>query len=205
VRRNDNELGLGEAANAASPHAGHRERLRTRFLKAPEAIADYELLEMLLFAARTRGDTKPLAKALIKQFGHLAGVLAAAPERLREVRGAEGDAVISALKLVREAAIRLARAEVMQRPVIASWSALLDYCQIAMAQNATEQFRIMFLDRKNALIADEQQQQGTVDHTPVYPREVVKRALELGASAIIMVHNHPTRPISITLDHASSR
>jgi DNA repair protein RadC len=175
-----------------SPHAGHRERLRDRFLKAPDALPDYELLEMLLFAARTRGDTKPLAKALIKAFGSLADVLGAEPARLRKVEGAESDAVVAAVKLVQQAAARLARAEVMGKPVIASWQALLDYCQIAMARNATEQFRILFLDRKNALIADELQQQGTVDHTPVYPREVLKRALELGASALIMVHNHPS-------------
>ena len=184
-----------EGANGGaveSPHAGHRERLRERFLKAPDALPDYELLEMLLFAARTRGDTKPLAKALIKAFGNLAGVLSAEPARLRAVKGAEGDAVIAAVKLAQQAAVRLARAEVMQKPVIGSWQALLDYCQIALAREPTEQFRLLFLDRKNALIADEVQQRGTVDHTPVYPREVIKRTLELGATALILVHNHPS-------------
>lgn len=194
-----------DGGSSKSPHAGHRERLRDRFLAAPDALPDYELLEMLLFAARTRGDTKPLAKTLIKAFGSLAGVLGAEPARLRAIEGADSDAVVAAVKLVQQAATRLARAEVMHKTVIASWQALLDYCQIAMAQNKTEQFRILFLDRKSALIADELQQQGTVDHTPVYPREVLKRALELGASALIMVHNHPTRPISITPDHATTR
>jgi len=175
-----------------SPHAGHRERLRERFLKAPDALPDYELLEMLLFAARTRGDTKPLAKALLHKFKTLAAVLGAEPSRLREVDGADSDAVVAALKLVQEAASRLARAAVRERTVISSWQALLDYCQIRLAQETTEQFRVLFLDRKNALIEDEPLQRGTVDHTPVYPREVVKRALELGASALIMVHNHPS-------------
>ncbi len=145
---------------------------------------------MILFGARTRGDTKPLAKALMRHFGSLAAVLAGAPERLAEVPGAASPAVWAALALSREAAARLARAEVMGRPVIASRQALLDYCQIAMGETPVEQFRILFLDRKNALVADELQQQGTVDHTPVYPREVLKRALALGASALIMVHNH---------------
>ncbi|HYM31386.1 MAG TPA: DNA repair protein RadC [Candidatus Cybelea sp.] len=177
---------------AADNHVGHRERLRQRFLRAPSALADYEILEMLLFAARTRGDTKPLAKALLAEFGSLGGVLGAEPSRLRATKGADSDAVIAALKLVQEAAVRLARAEVMQRPIIASWQALIDYCQIALSQNVNEQFRVLFLDRRNTLIADELQQEGTVDHTPVYPREVLKRALELSASAIIMVHNHPS-------------
>ena len=181
-----------DAGAGKSAHAGHRERLRERFLSAPDALPDYELLEMLLFAARTRGDTKPLAKTLIKAFGNLAGVLSAEPARLRAVPGAEGDAVIAAVKLVQQAAVRLARAEVMQKPVIGSWEALLDYCQIALGREPTEQFRLLFLDRRNALIADEPQSRGTVDHTAVYPREVIKRALELGASALIMVHNHPS-------------
>ncbi len=181
------------AADKDKPHhLGHRERLRQRFLVSPAALPDYELLEMMLFAAKTRVDTKPVAKLLLSHFGSLAGVLNAEPARIREVRGADSDAVVTAVKVVREAAERLARAEILQRPVIASWQALLDYCQIAMAQNPVEQFRILFLDRRHALIADELQQRGTIDHTPVYPREVVKRALDLGASGLIMVHNHPS-------------
>lgn len=178
--------------NQAQGSGGHRERLRQRFLTEPAILPDYELLEMILFAARTREDTKPLAKRLIARFGSLAGVLNAEPARLGEVEGAAGPATLAAIRVVREAMERLARAEILERPVIASWQALLDYCQIAMAHRPTEQFRILFLDRRHALIADELQQRGTIDHTPVYPREVVKRALELGASGLIMVHNHPS-------------
>ena len=173
-------------------HMGHRKRLRDRFMAAgEEALPDYELLELVLCQAVPRGDTKPLAKALIKRFGGFAEVISAEPRRLAEVRGV-GEAVIATLKIVQAAAIRLSRNRIMGRPAISSWDALLDYCQASMAYSVTEQFRILFLDRKNALIADEVQQKGTVDHTPVYPREVVKRALELGASAVIMVHNHPS-------------
>ena len=173
-------------------HIGHRKRLRERFMAAgEEALPDYELLELVLCQAIPRGDVKPLAKALLKRFGGFAEVISAEPQRLAEVRGV-GEAVIATLKVVQAAAIRLSRNRIMGRPVISSWDALLDYCQASMAYSSTEQFRILFLDRKNALIADEVQQKGTVDHTPVYPREVVKRALELGASALIMVHNHPS-------------
>ena len=173
-------------------HMGHRKRLRDRFMAAgEEALPDYELLELVLYQAVPRGDTKPLAKALIKRFGGFAEVISAEPRRLAEVRGV-GRAVTATLKIVQAAAIRLSRNRIMGRTAISSWDALLDYCQASMAYSATEQFRILFLDRKNALIADEVQQKGTVDHTPVYPREVVKRALELGASAVIMVHNHPS-------------
>lgn len=173
-------------------HIGHRKRLRDRFMAAgEEALPDYELLELVLCQAIPRGDVKPLAKALLKRFGGFAEVISAEPQRLAEVRGV-GEAVIATLKVVQAAAIRLSRNRIMGRPVISSWDALLDYCQASMAYSTTEQFRILFLDRKNALIADEVQQRGTVDHTPVYPREVVKRALELGASALIMVHNHPS-------------
>ena len=148
---------------------------------------------MILFGARTRGDTRPLAKALMRHFGSLAAVLAAAQgERRPDCGRIRARHLGEALALSREAAARLARAEVMRRPVIASWQALLHYCQIAMGETPVEQFRILLLDRKNALIADELQQQGTVDHTPVYPREVLKRALAFGASALIMVHNHPS-------------
>lgn len=178
---------------AEKPHyVGHRERLRERFLsRGPDAIADYELLEMLLFAASPRADVKPLAKRLLKHFGSFANVIHAEPERLREVEGI-GPAAVAAVKVAEAAAIRMLRDEVMDRPVLSSWQALMDYCLAAMGHLKTEQFRILFLDRKNKLIADEVQQRGTVDHTPVYPREVVKRALDIGASAIILVHNHPS-------------
>ena len=180
-------------AKSSRPHyAGHRARLRERFLKSGgEALADYELLELLLFQALPRGDTKPLAKALIGRFGSYAEVLSADADALREVSGV-GDAVVAALKTVRAAALRLMRDELMEKPVLSSWQALIDYCRAAMAREKTEQFRLLYLNRKNVLIADEVQQRGTVDQTAVYPREVVKRALELGATAIIMVHNHPS-------------
>jgi DNA repair protein RadC len=177
----------------AKPHyLGHRKRLRARFLDGgADALADYELLELVLFGAFPMGDTKPLAKTLIARFRSFADVIAAPPERLKEVDGV-GDAVVAVLKTVEAAAVRLARGRVIRKPALSSWQALLDYCATAMGREATEQFRILFLDRKNVLIEDEVHQQGTIDHTPVYPREVVKRALELGASAIILVHNHPS-------------
>jgi DNA repair protein RadC len=175
------------------PHyLGHRQRLRERFLKGgPDALADHELLELVLFLARPRRDVKPLAKRLLKHFGSFAGVVSAEPDALRDVSGL-GESGLAALKAVQAAAQRLAREEVAERPVIGSWDKLLGYCRATMAREQVEQFRLLFLDRKNRLIADELQQTGTVDHTPVYPREVVKRALALGASAIIMVHNHPS-------------
>lgn len=183
----------GAAEASAKPHyLGHRERLRDRLLAAgAEALPDYELLEFLLFGARPRGDVKPLAKALLQRFGSFAAVLGADKEALTDVPGM-GEASAALLLAVRAAALRLTRAELQQRPVIGSWQALIDYCTAAAGYAAVEEFRLLFLDRKNALIADEQQQRGTVDHTPVYPREVVKRALALSASAIIMVHNHPS-------------
>jgi DNA repair protein RadC len=179
--------------SAEPPHyLEHRKRLRERFLSAgAEALADYELLEMVLFGPLPRRDVKPLAKELIRVFGSFADVIAAPPDRLREVSGV-GDSVVAALKTVQAAALRLARGQVLNRPALSSWEALLDYCAAAMARTQTEEFRILFLDRKNLLLADEVHQRGTVDHTPVYPREVVKRALELGASALILVHNHPS-------------
>ena len=178
---------------SGKPHYhGHRQRLRERFLKAGgEALPDYELLELVLFPAQPRRDVKPLAKRLLDRFGSFADVISAEPERLAEVPDV-GEPVIAALKTVQAAALRLAKEQVLHRPVLSSWQALLDYCRASMGYRKSEQFRILFLDRKNVLIADEVQQQGTVDHTPVYPREVVKRALELGASALIMVHNHPS-------------
>jgi DNA repair protein RadC len=181
--------GLAEA----SPHYhGHRKRLRARFLEAgAEALADYELLELILFRAIPQRDVKPLAKELLQKFGSFAEVISAPAARLAETEGL-GEAAIAELKIVQAAANRLARGEVRKRPVLASWSAVLDYCRGIMAFADKEQFRILFLDKRNQLIADELQQVGTVDHTPVYPREVVKRALELSATAIILVHNHPS-------------
>lgn len=156
-----------------------------------DALPDYELLELALFAAIPRRDVKPLAKTLIARFGSFADVIAAAPERLMEVDGI-GEATVTALKVIQAAALRLSRSQVLNRPALSSWAALIDYCTAAMAREANEEFRILFLDRKNVLIADEVQARGTVDHTPVYPREIVKRVLELGASAFILVHNHPS-------------
>jgi len=180
------------ARGAKSEHQGHRARLRARFLKGgSDALADYELLEMLLFLAFPRSDTKPLAKSLIKRFGGFSEVISADPERLKEVKGV-GDTAVAALKIVQAAALKLVQGRVLERPALKSWQALLDYCRASMGFNKTEQFRILFLDKKNILIADEVQQEGTIDHTPVYPREVVKRALEVGASSLILVHNHPS-------------
>ena len=173
-------------------HRGHRERLRERFLTGgPTALPDYEMLELLLFGARDRADTKPLAKRLLDRFGSYANVISAGADDLKAVAGV-GDSVLATLKIVRDAALRLAQHELTQRDVISSWQQLIDYCRASMGRENIEQVRLFFLDRKNALIKDEQQQRGTVDQTAVYPREVVKRALELNASAIIMVHNHPS-------------
>ncbi len=155
------------------------------------ALPDHELLELLLFLAQPRSDMKPVAKALLKRFGDYAAVISTEPKLLREVDGV-GDAAISALKLAQASAERLLRDQAMGKHVIGSWDSLLAYCQASMAHEKTEQFRILFLNHKNTLIADEVQQRGTVNHTPLYPREVIKRALDLGASAIIMVHNHPS-------------
>jgi DNA repair protein RadC len=175
------------------PHYhGHRDRLRARFAETGgDALPDYELLELVLFRSIPRRDVKPIAKELLRRFGTFAEVLAAPPSRLVEVDGI-GEAIVLDLKIVEAAARRLARGAVAKRPVLASWAAVIDYCRTAMAFMDKEQFRLLFLDKRNALIADEVQQSGTVDHTPVYPREVVKRALELSASALILVHNHPS-------------
>jgi DNA repair protein RadC len=179
-------------ASEPDPNAGHRQRLKQRFMAGGAgALPDYELLELILFGAIPRRDTKPLAKRLLERFGSFPEVINAAPERLKEVKGV-GEAAILQLKLVQAGALRLTRGGIMQRPVLGSWQALLEYCRAAMAFEAREQFRVLFLDKKNRLIADEMQQQGTVDHTPVYVREVMKRALELSACAIILVHNHPS-------------
>lgn len=179
--------------DAGKPHyLGHRERLRRRFRDAgADAIPDYELLELILFRAAPRRDTKPLAKALLARFGTFAEAVNAPEEFLREVPGI-GEAAVTELKLVRAAALRLMRGEVLERPVLSSWAQVLDYCRASMGFESTEQFRILFLDKRNQMIADEVQQKGTVDHTPVYVREVVKRALELSATAIVLVHNHPS-------------
>jgi DNA repair protein RadC len=189
----DEESPAPAGPKPAAPHYhGHRQRLRDRFLEAgPAALADYELLELVLFRAIPRRDVKPLAKELLKKFGSFAEVVSATPARLREVGGL-GEAAIAELKVVQAAAQRLTRGEIDRREVLSSWSAVLDYCRGVMAFQDREQFRILFLDKRNQLIADEVQQEGTVDHTPVYPREVVKRALELSATAIILVHNHPS-------------
>ncbi|MBK9081839.1 MAG: DNA repair protein RadC [Rhizobiales bacterium] len=175
------------------PHwLGHRDRLRQRFREAgADALPDYELLELVLFRALPRRDVKPLAKALIKRFGTFAEVIGAAPERLVEVKGV-GESVATDLNLIAAAARRFTRGAVAERATLGSWTAVLDYCRAAMAFADREEFRVLFLDKRNGLIADEVQGRGTVDHTPVYPREVLRRALELGATAIVLVHNHPS-------------
>ena len=173
-------------------YLGHRQRLKDRFMRdAGASLHDYEMLELVLFLAKPRAEVKPLAKTLIARFGSFADVIAADAKELVAVKGV-GENTAVALKTIQAAAIRLAREQVMNQPVITSWQKLPDYCRASLAFAKTEEFRVLFLDRKNVLIADEMQQTGTVDHTPVYPREVVKRALDLGASAIIMVHNHPS-------------
>lgn len=181
------------AEGGDKPHYhGHRKRMRAKLLDSgPDSFRDYEILEMALWAASPRGDTKPLAKMLIETFGDFARVISADPERLAEVPGI-GEAAIAQIKLLDAAAVRLARARVMNRNVLSSWQSLIDYCSASKQYKKTEEFHILFLDRKNVLVADEVQQKGTVDHTPVYPREIVKRALQLEASALIMVHNHPS-------------
>jgi DNA repair protein RadC len=182
-------------ATAADPRPhywGHRERLRQRFLEGGHAaMPEYELLELMLFNAIERIDVKPLAKALLATFGDLNAVVAAGEHRLLQVPGATPRVYLQ-LKIVEALAHRMAKARVMERSVIGSWDELMRYCRTVMAYRDTEQFRILFLDRKNVLVADEAQAKGTVDHVPVYPREVAKRALELNASAIILVHNHPS-------------
>ena len=186
-----NQVSEGVLPPLDAPHyEGHRDRLRVRFLEAgAEALSDYELLELVLFAGIPRRDVKPLAKILLAKFGTFADVIAAPRERLSELLG---EGAIAQLKIVEAAALRLARTRIIGKPALSSWSALLDYCHSAMARGETEEFRVLFLDRKNVLIADEVQSEGTVDHAPVYPREIVRRALALNASALILVHNHPS-------------
>ncbi|MSO65686.1 MAG: DNA repair protein RadC [Alphaproteobacteria bacterium] len=184
--------GRADAGKRRHGGEGHRGRLRDRFLAGrAETLPDYELLELILFHAFPRGDTKPLAKDLITTFGSFAEVIAAPPERLREVKGG-GDAAVAVLKSIEAAALHLSRRRLIGRPVMGSWQVVVEHSRAGMAFDANESFRVLFLDRKNGLIAEEVQQQGTVDHAPVYPREVVKRALELGATAIILVRNHPS-------------
>ncbi len=185
--------GFSDAAGNNLPHyIGHRQRLKERFSKGgADALPDYELMELVLFSALPRRDTKPIAKALIDRFGSFAEAVSAEPELLKEVKGL-GESSVTQIKLVHAAALRLVKGQVMDRPVLSSWPVLLDYCRASMSFCKKEQFRILFLDKKNRLIADEIQQTGTVDHTPVYPREVIKRALELSSTAIILVHNHPS-------------
>ena len=188
----DEAVAASLPARLPSYIADHRKRLRARFIEGgATAMPDYELLELVLFRAIPRQDVKPLARQLLDTFGDFNRVITAAPARLQMVKGV-GEAVVHELKIVEAAAQRMMRARVINRPVLSSWDALLDYCHTTMAHRETEQFRILFLDRKNVLIADEEQAKGTVDHVPVYPREVVKRALELNASALILVHNHPS-------------
>jgi len=183
---------VSPAPKRAPHYLGHRDRLRDRALAGGlSALPDYELLELLLFRAIPRGDVKPLAKGLLARFGSLAAVLGASADELKTVSGV-GETAALELKLVQEAALRAAKTALAKRPVISSWSALLAYVKQALAHEAREQFRVLFLDKKNQLIADEVMNRGTVDHAPVYPREVARRALELSASAVILVHNHPS-------------
>jgi DNA repair protein RadC len=183
-----------QASTPAQPVGteGHRARMRTRLLSAgPDALADYELLEMVLFLALPRRDTKAIAKLLMARFGSFAAAIAAPLNDLRAIEGM-GEAGTAALKTVQAAALRLSRAEVINRPVLGNWDRLMDYLSAVLARERVEQFRVLFLDTRNRLLADEAQATGTVNHTPVYPREVVRRALELQATALILVHNHPS-------------
>jgi len=182
----------GPAAEPRPHYHDHRQRLRERFLGGDgEAFSDYELLELLLFFAIDRIDVKPLAKALLAEFGSLGAVLAAEPARLRRFERVS-ERTLALFKAMRETSRRCLREELAAKPVISSWTALLDYCRASLAHESTERFRVLFLDRKNRLIADELQQRGTIDQAPVYPREVIRRALDLGATALILVHNHPS-------------
>jgi DNA repair protein RadC len=182
---------LAEGSDEVPHYHGHRERLRQRLIDAgSDKLPDYELLEVILFASNPRTDVKPLAKSLLERFGGFAELLSAEPDMLTDA--GLGLAGIAALKAAREAGLRAMHSELRERPVVNSWDTLIDYCTAHIAYGQVEEFHILFLDRKNALMKHERQQRGTVDHTPVYTREVVKRALELGASALILVHNHPS-------------
>jgi DNA repair protein RadC len=191
---------------AASRHAGHRDRLRHRAVAGGlAAMPDYEVVELYLFRTIPRGDVKPVAKALLARFGSFGGVLGASLDDLRSVAGV-GEAIALDLKLLQEAALRTGREQIARRPVITSWTQLVAYVRTAMAHEPREQFRVLFLDKRNQLIADEVMNHGTVDHAPVYPREVVRRALELSASALILAHNHPSGdPTPSSADIAMTR
>jgi DNA repair protein RadC len=179
-------------AEASEPHYhGHRARLRERFQAAPDTLPDYELLELVLFRSIPRADVKGLAKALIARFGTFAEVIGAPPEQLAEVKGV-GPAIVHDLKLIEASSRRVALGAVKNRQVLGSWNSVIEYCRTAMAFAEREELRLLFLDKKNGLIRDEVMQHGTVDHTPVYPREIMRRALQLNASALILVHNHPS-------------
>jgi DNA repair protein RadC len=205
VKRQRRAPHLAEEADPTPHYYGHRERLRRRLIAAgADNLPDYELVEVILFASNPRADVKPLAKDLLDRFGGIAALLSADPSALASA--GLGLAGIAALKAVREAALRLMRSELQERPVVGSWDKLIDYCTAHIAHGKVEEFHILFLDRKNVLIKHEQQQRGTIDHTPVYPREVVKRALELQASALILVHNHPSGdPTPSTADIAVTK
>ena len=188
----ENIPGFSESSSTADSVKGHRSRVKQKFMEnGASSLADYELLELLLFRSIPRRDTKPLAKKLINEFGSFAEVLNAAPARLAEIKGM-GNVVITDLQIVKASAEAMLRGSVRDKQLLGSWSSVLDYCRAAMAFEEREQFRVLFLDKKNRLIRDEVQQEGTVDHTPVYPREVIKRAFDLSATAIILVHNHPS-------------
>ncbi|MEO0923911.1 MAG: DNA repair protein RadC [Pseudomonadota bacterium] len=188
----DEAVSLPTSGQQPSYIRDHRRRLRDRFLNGgADPLPDYEMLELVLFRAIPRRDVKPLAHALLTRFRSFDGVLSASPQQLHEVDGI-GEAVICELKVVEAAAHRLARSKVIERPIVSSWADLLRYCQTTMAHRETEQFRVFYLDSRNSLLADEEQSSGTVNHVPVYPREVLKRALELNATALILVHNHPS-------------
>ena len=188
---------MAESSSTEKPHhVGHRKRLRERFLKGgADALADYELLEMILFPAKPMGDVKPMAKMLLAKFKNFGGVLHAESEALLAVEGVNEAAVV-AIKVAKATSERLLKEEVMDKPIIKSWTQLIDYCRMHIGHRATEAFHVLFLNSKLHLIADEQQGEGSVNHTPVYPREVVKRALELGAVSLILVHNHPTGDVT---------
>ncbi|WP_407527809.1 RadC family protein [Methylobacterium oryzisoli] len=190
MARSVDRPGLADSAGEAPHYHGHRERLRARFAQG-DTLPDYEFLELVLFRSIPRRDVKPIAKALIQRFGSFAEVISAPPDLLAEIDGI-GPSVIGDLKILEAAGRRLARGAVAERPLLTSWSAVIDYCRAAMAFSPREEFRILFLDKRNRLIADEVQGHGTIDHTPVYPREVVRRSLELSATALILVHNHPS-------------
>ncbi len=183
---------MAEPQKKEKPHyLGHRDRLRERFLNAPESLPDYELLELILFMAIPRKDVKPIAKMLIDRFKNMNGILNASLNDLQSVNGISHNTAV-AIRAIRMAGLKLLQQDMMERPVLSSWQRLIDYVSAAMANENKEHFRLLFLNKKNEIIADEVQQSGTVDHTPAYPREIMKRALELGATAIILVHNHPS-------------